>query len=401
MFIGMMISTVGVSMVWPFLLVYVSRRLDAPLTSIASLLTLNALMGLISSFLGGPIIDRFGRKWIMVFSLAVNGLAYLALGYASTFAQFALLLAITGSVNPLYRVGADAMMADLVPKEKRIDAYALFRLSNNLGIAIGPAIGGLIAASSYSLAFFFASAGMIIFSLLLTRFAHETLPSEARTYRESAHSSDHPKEKLGGYLVVMRDRPYVGFIIAFTLVSMCATLIWVLLPVYATEVHDVPMQLYGLIPATNAIMVVTLQLLITRITKRYPYLPVIAIGSMFYTIAVGAIALMHNFPGFLACMVLMTFGELIIVPTSSTYVANHAPVDMRGRYMSLYALTWGLASGLSPLFGGYLSDVYGPTAIWIGGALIGLLSVFTFLLLDRLQMIRNPGTSFAPITRSR
>lgn len=389
MFVGMLISTVGTSMIWPFLMIYASKRLNAPLTSVASLLSLNALMGLIASFLGGPLIDRFGRKWIMVLSLIANGLGYLALGYADTFVEFAALLSLNGAANPLYRVGADAMMADLVPKEDRIDAYALLRLSNNVGVAIGPAIGGFIAASSYTLAFYFAAGGMITFSLLLTRFARETLPSRANGLSpNSTLIEKQPKEKLGGYLEILKDKPYMGFIFSFTLVTMCATLIWVLLPVYATETHNVPMQLYGFIPTTNAVMVVTLQLLITRITKRFPDLPVVAFGSVFYTVAVGAVAFMHSFPGFLVCMVVMTLGELIIVPTSSAYVANHAPVDKRGRYMSLYTLTWGMAMGTAPVFGGFLSDVYGPSAIWIGGAIIGAMSVLAFTLLNRYQIAR-------------
>jgi len=59
-----------------------------------------------------------------------------------------------GRPNPLYRVGADAMLADIIPTEKRTDAYSLLRMSNNAGVAIGPAIGGLVASTSYSLAFF-------------------------------------------------------------------------------------------------------------------------------------------------------------------------------------------------------------------------------------------------------
>jgi MFS family permease len=130
-------------------------------------------------------------------------------------------------------------------------------------------------------------------------------------------------------------------------------------------------------------MVVTLQLLITRVTKRFQTLPVVAVGAFFYAIAVGGIAFMGGFFGFWICMVVMTVGELIIVPTSSTYIANLAPVDMRGRYMSFYALTWGVAAGIGPIFGGFLNDIFGPKAIWYGGALAGGLGVTIFLVLAR------------------
>ena len=383
MFVGMLISTIGSSMIWPFWLVYISDKLDTPMTVAASLFTLNSFLGLTSSFIGGPIIDRLGRKWIMIASLGINGLAYIFLGNANTFFQFAILLGITGSVNPLYRVGADAMMADILPPEKRIDGYALFRLSNNLGIAIGPAIGGFIAASSFTLAFYLAAFGMITYCILLILFARETLPSKTNMDRDERNLKKAPREKLGGYLPIIKDYPYISFISSFTLVSMCASLIWVLLPVHATENYAVPMQKYGFIPTTNAIMVVTLQLFITRITKRYPTLSVVTVGAFFYMLAVGLVSIMNGFWGFWICMVIMTIGELIIVPTSSTYVANRAPVDKRGRYMSLYALTWGVASGIAPVLGGFLNDSYGPTAIWIGGGIIGLLSVIAFSTLDK------------------
>ncbi len=377
-------------MIWPFLLVYVGQRLEQPLTITASLMTVNSIMGLIASFFGGPIIDRFGRKWMMAASLLFNGLAYFFMGNATTFLQFALLLAITGSFNPLYRIGADAMMADLLPKEQRIDGYSLLRLSNNLGIAIGPAIGGFIASNSYSLAFYLAGLGLFTYSGLIIFFAKETLPEKIIIQNRLAVHSKEKSEKFGGYLTVFSDLPYVRFIISFILITFCSTLIWVLLPVHATENYSVPMQLYGFIPAANAIMVVFLQLFMTKFTRRFPPLPVIAIGGIFYSVAVGAIAWMQGFWGFLLCMVIMTIGELILVPTSSTFVANRAPTDMRGRYMSLYALTWGVSLGIAPVFGGFLNDLFGPTAIWLGGAVVGWIGVLSFLLLDR-QLKRMPS----------
>ena len=79
----------------------------------------------------------------------------------------------------------------------------------------------------------------------------------------------------------------------------------------------------------------------------------------------------------------MTLGELLAVPISTTVVANLAPTDLRGRYMSIYAMTWGIGSGIAPIIGGWLNDSFGPRYIWVGGFVIGLIATATFLLMDR------------------
>ncbi|MCL4559942.1 MAG: MFS transporter [Chloroflexi bacterium] len=376
LFWGQIISTIGASMIWPFLMIYVSGRLTLPLTAVASLMTLNAAWGLIFSFVAGPAADTLGRKWVMVISLAVNGIGYLFMSRAETFAQFALLMSLSGAFNPLFRVGADAMMADLIPPHERADAYSLLRMSNNVGVALGPAVGGFIASSSYTVAFFCAAAGMITYSLLLVLRAHETLPKKAVPVKVG--------DAFAGYGRIFRDKPFIAFTLTFTLTQMCASLIWVLMAVYAKQNYGVMESQYGFIPTTNALMVVFLQIAVTRITKRHPPLKALAVGSIFYAIGVGSVAFGRNFWGFWFSMVIISIGELILIPTSTTYAANQAPSEYRGRYMSVYGLTWGVATGIAPVLGGFLSDNLGPKTTWYGGFLIGLASVIGFLVLSRV-----------------
>jgi MFS family permease len=374
LFWGFLISTIGASMIWPFLMIYVSERLELPLTTIASLMTLNAAMGLAFSFVGGSLIDQVGRKWIMVISLAINGAGYLLLSYANTLAAFAFLMALSGAFNPLYRIGADAMMADLIPEEKRIDAYSLLRMGHNVGVALGPAIGGFIATRSYTTAFFLAAAGMLTYSLLVAFFARETL------FRPDVGEAK-GRGKLDGYGQVLRDKPFILFSSTFVLTQICAALIWVLLAVYAKQNFQIPESQYGLIPTTNAIMVVVFQMLVTRVSKRYPPFYMLATGSLLYALAVGSVALGQSFWAFLTSMVILTIGELILIPTATTLTANLSPKEMRGRYMSIYSLTWGIAAGIGPVFGGFLNDSISPKAPWYGGMLVGILATSIFALL--------------------
>jgi MFS family permease len=386
MFFGMTMSTIGASMIWPFLTLYVSDKLHVPLATVGGLATLNAVVGVVAVFIGGPITDRLGRKWVMVFSLAANGLAYGAMSQATSLAGFAVLMAVTGAFNPLYRVSADAMMADLVPPEKRADAYALLRMSNNVGVAIGPAVGGILATASYSIAFYCAAAGLAGYGLLMAFCGHETLPAGTSRARPNV---------FGGYDTVVRDGRFMSFVGAFTLTQMCPSLIWMLMAVYAKHSFGVPESLYGLIPTTNALMVVFLQVVVTKFTKNRPPLRMMALGAFFFALGVGSVALARGFTGFLVSMVIATVGELIVMPTSSVFVASLAPADMRGRYMSVFGLSMSAAQGIAPVMGGALSDNLGPVTTWYGGLAAGLPAVAWFLAMHR-RAARGTGDGRQP-----
>jgi len=170
-------------------------------------------------------------------------------------------------------------------------------------------------------------------------------------------------------------------------------MVWVLLSVYAKQNFNVPESQYGFIATTNALMVVFFQFAVTQVTRRRATLPVMAVGALFYAVGGASIALGHGFWGFWLSMVIMTVGELIMTPTGSTYVANLAPADMRGRYMSLYGLTWSLAAGIGPLLGGFLNDNVAPVAIWYGAGLIGLTSVAAFTVLALRQRRALPAST--------
>jgi len=177
---------------------------------------------------------------------------------------------------------------------------------------------------------------------------------------------------------------------------MAYSLMMVLLPVYVKENFGVPESSYGFILATNAAMVVLFQYGVTRLTQRYYHLPVLAVGSLFYALGVGSVALGAGFAGFLVSMIILTIGELIMIPTSTALTANLAPPDMRGRYMGVYGLTWGVAMGIGPVLGGTLNDQVAPVAIWYAGLVLGAVAAIGFLILARVMPRRSPIPAAVP-----
>jgi len=226
MFVGMVLSTMGATMIWPFLMIFASETLSLPLMAVASLMTINAATGLVSSILAGPVVDRAGRKWVMVIGLIGNGLCYYLLSRAGSYTAFAVILGASGVFQPIYRVGSDAMLADMFPINKRVDAFALIRMGRNIGVATGPAVGGFVLALSYNIGLYGAAAGLITYGLLMLFFAHETLPAIVTAQKSTL------QDQLRGYWVALKDRPFMGLVGAFTLIQMTAALVWILLSVY-------------------------------------------------------------------------------------------------------------------------------------------------------------------------
>lgn len=388
MIAGIVISTAGGSMIWPFLLIYASGKLDLPLSTVATLISINAGTGLFASFLAGTLADKVGRKLVMVFSLAMNGIAYFFLLQAETYSQFVMLMVFIGLSNPLYQVGADAMLADMIPSEKRTEAYAINRIANNAAFGIGPAVGGFLASTSYDLAFYGASAGFLTYSIMLFFLAHETLEKNIGATKTDTLAGQSQRAERSAYARVFQDKGYIAFVSLISLGLIAPTMLWILMPVYAKTNFNVPEAIYGWIPTTNAMMCVFIQFSVTQITRRHTTLPVAATGMLIYALGAGSVALMTGFWGFWFSMVVLTFGELTLVPTASKYVADIAPADLRGRYMSVYWLGWGLARTLAPLIGGFLNDNLFPQAIWIGGLLIGLTSTLGLIALNSISKTR-------------
>ncbi len=379
--IGMLINTTGMGMIWPFLTIYLRQTLGIPLSTVTALLSFDSLMSIVATFIAGPVSDKFGRKGVMVLSLGMMGVVYVAMSAVTQLWLFALLMGLRGLFVPLYRIGADAMVADMIPDRQRADAYSLLRTVNNIGVAVGPSLGGFVAAASYTAAFLGASSCLLFFSLFVLFTMKETLTSEQR------HGQAAGQARLG-YGHILRDKTFLLVILSLTMVGMGSSLVFVLIGVYGKENFAISESQIGFLMAVNAMMVIFFQVLVTRITKRFSPLPVLMVGALFYAVGIGAISLGSTAWQFAICMAVLTIGELIVSPTSTSLTANLAPPEMRGRYMSFYWLAWSISHGAGPLVGGLIYDQIAPRTMWLGGAAWCVLGALVFLGLTR-QMRRR------------
>ena len=376
-FWGQLISVGGTSITWPFLTIYLREQLGLPLATITTLITLESAMTVLATIIVGPFMDRYGRRWVMIFSLFMNCVTFLLMSQASSLLEFAILMGVRGLFTPLFRVGTNTMVTDLTSEKDRYDAFSLSRTSANIGFAIGPAIGGFIAAVSFQLSLYISASIMGIMTLLTLLLLKETLPNEVKRQPKSA------RQEFIGYKRIFNDKIFLYFLLGDTFVMMAMVNMFNLLSVYSKENFGMPESQYGFIMTVNAVMAASLQYPVTQFTKRYPVALMLAIGAVFYAFGLGSVAFGNRFLHFALSMVIMTCGELILMPMAMSLVSRLAPLELRGSYMGIYSLTMGAARGIGPLIGGVLNDQIAPAAIWYGGFVLGLISAGLFLLLDK------------------
>lgn len=367
-------------MVFPFLTLYLSQRLNLSLTIVGAVLSLWSASALVGQIAGGSLADRFGRKPLMAISLGLNAIGILAFGLADSLAVAAIIVVFNGTTGALFQPARDAMIADLVASEKRASAYALLRVVHNVGVAIGPALGGFLAARSYLIVFGANALGTFLFFLLTLALISETKPIVASAAKTAAPA--------GSFRVVLRDVRFLAFCFGVMFVIISASQMFTTLPVYMKKQFNLGESYYGWVMTTNATMVVLLQYAITRAGSRLARLPFSAIGAVFYGLGTASVALGNAFPHFVLAMVIATIGEMIVVPTATAATADLAPADMRGRYMGMLGLTWALGYGIGPIFGGIVTDQIAPRALWIPAGSAAFLGAAIFLLLA----LRRPPT---------
>jgi MFS family permease len=157
--------------------------------------------------------------------------------------------------------------------------------------------------------------------------------------------------------------------------------------VYLKDQFAMPENQYGLLLTINSGMVVALQYSVTQVSKRFPALPAIAVGSVFYAVGLSIYGMSAALPAFAFGMVVMTLGELVVAPTSSSLVAEMAPPMQRARYMGLLSLTYSFGTGVGPVLGGLASEAFAPSAIWYGGGLVALAAAAGFALLHQSGIV--------------
>jgi len=376
------------TMVLPFLVLYITRTLGITPARAALALTVYGIGALCTMPLAGWLTDRAGPMAVIKSSLfGCGGLLFL-FPVAHRFPAILLMTFFFAVLNESLRPPSLSIISDCVDPPRRKSAFALSRLAVNLGMSVGPALGGVLAVFSFRLLFFVDGASSILAGvlLLLAPWPH---PSP-RGYRD--HEWDDPKDlgreieaesieplaapHPGADLVAFRNRPMLYFLMALIPVQMVFFQLTSTVPLFVVRYLHLPESVYGLIFTINTLMIVALEVPLNTAMANWSHRSTLTLGALLYAIGFGSFALVSRMSHIVVSVIVFTFGEMILLPGSSAYAAEIAPAGRRGEYMGLYTMSFSIAFSLGPLAGAALLQRWGPHGLWGFAFVSGSIAAF-------------------------
>jgi MFS family permease len=383
-----LMGSVAGSSSWSFMGIWAVKELGATSGQLSFGYLVSAIVGGFVGYAGGHLSDVFGRRTLILAGdgvLAVYVLLFLVAGHNVLLGLG--LMAGAGALGSFGRSAGQAMVADLVPPERHELGYASVRVASNLGVTLGPPIGGLFLLVGGWSAFF---PGVSMLALTAWTIAFMKLPHRGAYAPES-------RPERGSLGVILADHTFLLFMVA----SVFSWLVYVayetVLPVSLVESHGVPVWGWGALVVINPLLVTVFQLRLTRSVARFPIVPKWVAAMLLMGLPFLLFGVTSAIPVIVLVLVLFVIGEMLWVPVSSSIVAGLAPQDVRGAYMGAFGGTSAAGFALAPFLGLQVRDAAGDTAMWEGFAAVAVVSAILGAIacrgVGRMRRSDTPGSA--------
>lgn len=352
-----------------FLILYLNKHLGWSLTE--SSIAFAAFSGatLLIGIIGGALIDKIGSSRTLILTLVINGFTLLSLPYFTSNTAVILMCLIWGTAFGLYRPASQTFVAELSTPGLHKLTFSVYRLVMNLGMSIGPALGGYLASQSYPAIFYVNGVTNILASIILAvgllRYAPSLPTSLPKSFEFTLHW-------------LKRDALLTLFLIAMVPISMVFFQCESSFPIFLNENLKTPPSFYGALFTLNTLIIVFFELPLNVAILNWPYRLNFILGSFFITIGFVLLLFASKAWHIIALTIVWTLGEMILFPASSSYIADIAPAEHRGSYMALYSTCSNLGMLLGPLFGTLLMQYLGAPSLWMMCAIWGIISILLF-----------------------
>jgi MFS family permease len=359
---GTLVNRAG-AFVLPFLAFYLTDELDLTPSFVGLVLGAFGLGSTVAALVGGVLADRLGRRPVLLGSQISTAATLVALGLTTGSVPVLVLVGLLGLTSNTSRPAFSAMMTDIVPPEDRVRAFSLNYWAINLGFAIAPVLGGVLASSGYLTLFLVDAATTLVFAVLVFLRVPESRPEVLVV----------EGQQPGSMADVLRDRVFLTYV----LLTFCFAVVFMQhlssLPVQMGDDGLSPSQ-YGTVIALNGALIVLVTVPLTRWLQMYPRSRVLAISSVFVGLGFGATAWATSVPAYAATVAVWTVGEVIGAAVGPSVVADLAPAALRGRYQGVFGFSFATASLVAPLAGGAVYQHLGGTVLWVGCAVLSFVT---------------------------
>jgi MFS family permease len=359
-----LVSTAAGSATWSFMAIWAIEELDAKAELPFALLA-SAVLAMLSGFLGGYLSDRVGRRRVILFGQAIMvGYPLLLLSLVDTKWAGLAALSLAGVIGALGGSVSQAMVADLVAPERHQAAYASVRVAANVGVVIGPPLGGLLLIlGSWSLLF----PSVAVLSGIAWLVAFRYLP------HRGAYAPEGPPER-GSLAVIFRDKRFLIFLGSAVFAWLTYVAYEVVLPVSIVDGYGYEPQAWGFLVWVNPLLVTLLQVRLTRATAPIAPAPKLVVALLVMGLPFLVLVWSHSLAAIVFVVVVFVFGEMLWVPTSQAVVADLAPSDIRGAYMGAFGSAPAIGFALAPLIGLQMRNSFGDEATWAFFAGVGVVA---------------------------
>ncbi|WP_316749796.1 MDR family MFS transporter [Streptomyces herbicida] len=344
--------------------------------------SLHGLGGVVSSLGGGVMADRLGRRPTLLVAQSATAASVALLGFMRDPVAIAAVAFLVGMASNASRPAVQAMMADIVRPADRVRAFSLNYWAINLGFAVSSMAAGFIAEVSY-LAGFLIEAGMTVVCAVVV---FVKLP-ESRPVKTAKEARDEV-----GLGTVLRDGRYMAVVGLSFLVAVVFQQGSVGLPVAMGAAGFSPAD-YGMAIAVNGILIVALQIPVTRFIEHRDPRRLLVVSSVLAGYGFGLTAFAGSVGVFALTVCVWTLAEIINAPTQTSLVVRLSPVHGRGRYQGMYTLSWSVAALVAPLMSGVVIDRFGAEWLWGMCAVVGMAAAIGYgVVMRRLPAVGAAGS---------
>ncbi|MFJ4920895.1 MDR family MFS transporter [Streptomyces sp. NPDC088725] len=338
--------------------------------------SLYGLGGVVASLGAGVLTDRLGRRPTMLIAQSAMSASVALLGFVRDPVAIAAVAFLVGMAASASRPAVQAMIADLVRPEDRIRAFSLNYWAINLGFAVSSAAAGFVAQYSYLAGFLGEAAMTLACAVLVFLKVPETRPERMKA---TAEKPAEPEVRLG---TVLRDGRFMSVVGLSFLVALIFQQANVGLPV-AMGADGFSSSDYGLVIAANGLLIVLLQIPVTRFIQHRDPRRLLILSSLLAGYGFGLTAFAGPLALYAVAICVWTLAEIVNAPTQTGLVVRLSPVHSRGRYQGMYSMSWAVAGLAAPLLSGYVLDRFGAQWLWGTCAALGTVAGFGYWLLMR------------------